>query len=61
MDLWNLVKMMIGQFVLGLELGLDNCQYQQTHKLNKSPPKNKKEGFGPWADTKITRTTRILF
>ena len=42
MDLWNLVKMMIGQFVLGLELGLDNCQYQQTHKLNKSPPKKQK-------------------
>ena len=26
-------------------------------KLNKSPQKRKKEGFGPWADTKTTWAT----
>ena len=31
---------------------------QQTPKLNKSPPKKrKKEGFGPWADTRVTWLT----
>ena len=32
---------------------------QQTPKSNKNPPKRKKEGFGPWADTKITWATNI--
>ena len=30
---------------------------KQAPKLNKSLPKKKKEGFGPWADTKITWAT----
>ena len=30
---------------------------KQAPKSNKSPPKKKKEGFGPWADTKITWAT----
>ena len=30
---------------------------KQAPKSNKSPPKKEKEGFGPWADTKITWAT----
>ena len=30
-------------------------------KLNKSPQKRKKEGFGPWADTKSTSHNLINF
>ena len=30
---------------------------QQAPKLNKSSPQKRKEGFGPWADTKITWAT----
>ena len=30
---------------------------KQVPKTNKSPPKREKDGFGPWADTKITWAT----
>ena len=33
---------------------------QQTPKSKKSPHKRKKEGFGPWADSKIFKIKRNL-